>query len=590
MGQHACSGGKQITPVGFDDAEELALAFRQHLAGWPFMRSSCPVDKQVQTFAFVLHTHLPYSRFAGRWPHGEEWLFEAICETYLPLLEVLQQLSTQMPFALTLTLTPVLLEQLQSAEVMQQAEQYMLERETRATQDQRRFERAGESQLAGLAAFYRDWFRSRRLALIEQFNGDLIGAFRGLWERGTIEVVGSAATHAFLPLLSRDSSIRAQLAAGLDSHERLLGRRPAGFWLPECAYRPRTLSPDGLARPGLEEHLAAWGFRFFFVESHALSPGASTAEIVPPHYRVCSSSGSKPEHAPHPVPGGVQPYCWVGDAAVVAIARDHALSMQVWSADTGYPGDGVYREFHKKDEVSGLQYWAVTSKQADLGSKALYDPVAARSRAIQHADHFASSVLHRFEGGTEELVVVAFDTELFGHWWFEGPIWLQRVLGQLQQAGRNLLRPLREHLRLAPPHRRATLAPSSWGQGGDWSTWLNSHTQGLWESLGAAEQNMERLAVGVPEGRLRYAAQAAREILLAQASDWPFLITTGQAREYAWQRFETHLERFRVLGQLALATQELGPEHESYLRKLEREDAVFPSLDLTWFLERQGSV
>ena len=549
---------------------------------------------KLGSFAFVLHTHLPYSRNAGRWPHGEEWLFEAACETYIPLVEMLRSLPEGLPAGLTMSLTPVLLEQLASPEVIAGTLDYIDDRTRRAGRDASRFESLGDPEGAALARFYQDWYDGRGRFLRDVAQGDLVGALRDLESRGLIESISSGATHGYLPLLSRDSSIYAQVRAGVETHRRHMRTSPDGFWLPECAYRGADASADP-RRPGLEEFLEAAGVSFFFVESHAVEGGSPAIDrrSLPEFYLV---HGQGAPGAPAPVsPTGhttARPY-YVADSNVVAIARNRRLSMQVWSADLGYPGDATYREFHKKDSVSGMQYWAISGPGIDLGDKRRYQPGAARERVESHARHFAGEVVAELSRqsevyGERAFVTAVFDTELFGHWWFEGVDWLAAVLRLLGEDERVDVIPVREALRRHPPESAIELPTSSWGTGGDDRTWNNGLTQEMWQTLHQCEVMAERVAARVPMSRRPFVLQALRELLLAQSSDWPFLMTTGQAASYGRRRFETHVERFRLLARLAQAEAIQAAEWE-YLRDVQSRDELFAALDPEWFCERQGS-
>ena len=546
------------------------------------------------SFAFVLHTHLPYSRHAGRWPHGEEWLDEAATDTYIPLLEMLSSLGDDVPFAITISLTPVLAEQLAAPEVMADIESYLRDLIRRSQEDQARFERSGDWQQASLAHFYCRWYEARLRAYLDRFAGDIVGAIRRLQEQGRIEVIASAATHAYLPLLSRDSSVYAQVHTGIEAYRARLASAPQGFWLPECAYRPASGAGDAF-RPGLEEFLGDHGIRFFFVESNAIEGGAAPTGTghLAPWYRGTErlAQASPSGRAPVEFRTTSLPYL-VGTSDVCVVARNRRLSMQVWSAGSGYPGDGRYREFHKRDAGSGLRYWSVTGSGVGLGDKAYYDPDFASECVLGHAKHFAALVVeelqaHRERYGSPGLATAVFDTELFGHWWFEGIEWLGHVLKLLAREGRVRLQPVAGYLEANPPQQRVDLPACSWGAGGDERTWLNDDTRPIWEGIHAAEATMERLVATASPDKGRFLAQAGRELLLMQSSDWPFLVTTGQAREYAWQRFRDHQERFSLLSRLLQAGGCTADEW-AYLERLERLDDLYPFLRPAWFAERQG--
>jgi len=544
-------------------------------------------------FAIVLHSHLPYARGAGRWPHGEEWIHEAILGTYLPLLVALHDLRAQgVRFQVTLGITPILLEQLADHDIDARFVEYADDQVTRATRDAEQFAAAGASNRAGLASFYAHRYVALREAYLVRFGRDLVGAFSDLGRTGHVEILTSAATHGYLPLLD-ERSVQGQLAIGLASTERLTGLRPHGIWLPECAYRP-----------GLEDALEAHGLDHFFTDSTLFSDTPTTAARRTLLSLRTWSAGAVAQLEPPPPASATadafRPYL-VGSSGVAAVARHSEVSGQVWSAATGYPGDEFYREFHRKDDQSGLRYWRVTDTATDLGRKADYDIERAAERARSHAAHFIRVVRdaladHRARTGRDGLLTTTFDSELFGHWWFEGVDWLSQVLRELGHTTTTVARYLADE----PPRERIALREGSWGKNNDHSTWLNADTAWMWEELGRladafaaagtalpndALLTLPRVPPGesrVPPGestgplRARAARQAARELLLAQSSDWLFLRTTGQATDYGIERFKSHVMRFtRALELWRRGT----AEDEAELRTLERADNPFPDAD-----------
>ncbi len=559
----------------------------------------------IGAFTFVLHSHLPYCRRAGRWPHGEEWIHEAASETYLPLLDQLFRLrAAGVPARLTISLTPVLVEQLADPLVIANLEDFLRERRDLAEADIRRFERVGEPHFAAVATWYRDRFTHLLRLLTDEFGGRLVAAFKELEDAGLIEIATSAATHGYLPLMERDSTVWAQVAMGVRTHRRHFGRAPRSFWLPECAYRP-TFQKEGPAgpylKPGLHWFLAQHDVRVFFVETHTIEGGTPVGKAmgdaigpygaIPKRYVV-----PPPEYVPPTMRTTYLPY-WVEQPEVAVLGRNSRTGLQVWSAQHGYPGDFAYREFHKRDGLSGLHYWRVTGADVDLGAKQPWDPTAAFAQAQAHADHFAGLVedlLRAFhaEHGRFGVIAAAYDTELFGHWWFEGVDWLAGVLERLARNPSVQLTTAAAHVAEHPPEDVLVLPESSWGQGGGHFTWLNADTRWMWPVIHRLELQMEALAERYAHatGELRAVLnQIAREALLAQASDWPFLITTGQARDYAMERFENHVERFDRL--VALLDR---PERLGEARRLADEywelDKVFPDIDLQLFARREPPV
>ncbi|MGH2548943.1 MAG: 1,4-alpha-glucan branching protein, partial [Thermomicrobiales bacterium] len=395
---------------------------------------------KLGAFTFVLHSHLPYARQAGMWPHGEEWVHEALAETYLPLLDALNDLRDEgVPFHLTLGITPILAEQLGDQLIIEHFVHYASERAAWAAADITRFESAGNEQLAKLARFYHHWYARTLTSFRDRYNKNVLGAFKQLQDDGFIEISTSAATHGYLPLLSRDSSVYGQIATGIAAYKRWFDRDPRAIWLPECAYRPATLDTSvepPIRRPGIESFLAEQGIRAFFSETHTveggLPVGKAAGDAIGP-YGVVPQAHSVPLTAEEQqVPSTTfRPY-WVGDAPgqVAVMARNNRTGLQVWSGEHGYPGDGVYREFHRKDAVSGMQYWRITGSTVDLGKKEPYDPDIASEKVREHARHFSwlvSDLLRDYhnEQGEFGMISAAYDTELFGHWWFEGVAWLK---------------------------------------------------------------------------------------------------------------------------------------------------------------------
>jgi 1,4-alpha-glucan branching enzyme len=268
--------------------------------------------------------------------------------------------------------------------------------------------------------------------------------------------------------------------------------------------------------------------------------------------------------------------------------------MQVWSGEHGYPGDFCYREFHKKDGSSGLRYWRITGRHVDLADKSEYRPDEAQNRMQEHARHFASLVEELIAGyhsttGQYGIVSAAYDTELFGHWWFEGIDWLREVLRLLAASDIVDLTTASEFVTQHPPENVLALPESSWGQGGNHFTWMNVDTEWMWPIIHEAERRMEELVAMHPDanGSLREVLQqAARELLLLESSDWPFLVTTGQAREYAVTRFEQHVERFNQLAELAGGP--AGPNGRALALDLYERDRVFADIDYRLFRNREG--
>jgi len=560
------------------------------------------------SFCLVLHGHLPYVLHHGTWPHGEDWLYEAVAETYLPLLAVLDECDAwNSPARLTVGLTPVLLEQLAHEHFKAGFERYLADRVAQARSDHKAFEKAGEAPLARLAS---DWQRFYEGAAdhFARLGRDVPAAFAERADRGWVEILTSCATHAYLPLLLEDSSVRAQLRAGAATSQRILGRRPSGIWLPENAYRPTGPWRPAIAwggardRPGTDRALAEEGFSHFFVEHHLIKQCRSTwlrngqwHRVDGDRARCDPGRGWRSVHEPVAVTSDGHP----ADAPV-AFARDPRLCEQVWSGAVGYPADGVYLEFHKKHgEKRGLRYWKITSTKTDLGEKAPYRPEDVAGKIHEHAQHFCGRVKEALADyhqrtGRAGVVVACFDAELFGHWWFEGMRFLRDVCLTLNADPDVTLATAGGYLAEHPVDKAAWLPEGSWGEAGDHRVWTHPKVAWMWEIEYRCETLFGKLTYHLPwrkrDDLRRMLEKAARELLLLQASDWPFVISRGQAVDYGIKRFMQHVARFECLADIAecLASDsrylsQLNEVERFEIRDADIHDVIFPHIDLNWW-------
>ncbi len=515
--------------------------------------------------SFVLHTHLPFVRHPEYDEFLEEsWLYEAITETYIPLIDMLDGLvRDHVPCRLTMSLTPPLLNML-SDSLLQERYLRRLERLIELA-GKERARTQPDPTFSGLAAMYEQLFSHSREVFVEQYGRDLIQAFRRFQELGVLEIIGCAATHGYLPLMQvNEKAVRAQIRVGVDEYRRFLGRDPRGFWLPECAYYP-----------GVDTILKEHGIQYFLVDTHAIQYATPR-----PFYNV---------YAPL--------YC---PSRVAAFGRDLESSKQVWSSVEGYPGDFVYRDFYRDvgydldyeyirpylpptgERVNvGVKYYRITGK---TDQKIPYDPRLASERAAEHAGNFIfnrEKQIAWLAGGMDRppLVLAPYDAELFGHWWFEGPQWLNSVIRKTADAQQSfqLITPS-DYLDRYPTNQVATPTASSWGYRGYNEVWLSSENDWIYRHLHKAADNMTELAArfSLPTAlQHRALNQAARELLLAQSSDWAFLMQQQTAQHYAAQRTTQHLQRFLRLYQ-ALCADEMN---EQWLGEIEARDNIFPTLD-----------
>ncbi len=516
--------------------------------------------------SIVLHAHLPYirhpehSRFLE-----EEWLYEAITETYIPLIRSFQSLIRDgVHFRVTMSLTPTLLSMMVDPLLQSR---YVKHLDRLIELSRREIERTQhDAAFRGLAEMYHGLFIETRQIFCDRYHNDLTRAFKELQDQGYLEIMTCAATHGFLPLMEvQKEAVRAQIRVAAQTHERILGRRPRGIWLPECGFYP-----------GVDEILKEEGIRFFMVDTHGILFGSPR-----PKYGVFA-----------PV------YCRSG---VAAFGRDMESSKSVWSAEEGYPGDANYREFYRDigfdldyDYVrpylngdgsrinTGIKYYKITG----LGDeKQPYSPEVARQKAADHAGNFMFNRekqvehLHGLMEGKKPLIISPYDAELFGHWWFEGPLWLEYLFRKMHhdQDTVKAITPM-EYLEKNPRNQVITPSMSSWGYNGYAEVWLNGSNDWIYRHLHKASERMIEAANrhGRSEGMQRRALnQMARELLLAQSSDWAFIMKTGTHTSYAVKRTKDHLERFtRLWEQTNKNSIDTG-----YLESIESIDNIFPEIN-----------
>jgi 1,4-alpha-glucan branching enzyme len=543
----------------------------------------------------------------GRWPHGTDWLCEAAFECYLPLLDVAHRLVADgISPKWTLNISPVLTEQLGSPEFQKELSFYYDNVRRACVESRDYFAHEGQDAIVALTRFW-EGFYERMWELHRRIGGDIAGTFAELQRGGHVEIITCAATHGYLPLLSRDESIRLQLRTAVETHRRHFGKAPRGIWLPECAYRPRyEWTPpagqhrgDRRLRPGIEEMLAEHGLEFFVADAHLVAAAAPVflyRDYVP---RKTQIGGAGPEVSRKAPLSPYQPYRVAsrgGTGSAIAFFRDPKTTLQVWSREHGYPGEYAYLEFHKKHFPGGLRFWRITDSSGDLGKKTVYDPALAADKVRAHAAHFVDLVADTLEHASADgpaVVCSPYDAELFGHWWFEGPQWLEQVARGMAKAGISRMT-LGEATDTITPAATLALPEGSWGEGGDHRVWLNRDTEWTWDRVYSAEDELSQHLLRAPAGDgdlRRVLAQAARELLLLEASDWQFLITTQAARDYAERRVAEHYADFKRLSEMARELEgggALSPESAETLRRLEREDFVFQHLDPAWALPREA--
>ncbi|MBO9540392.1 DUF1957 domain-containing protein [bacterium] len=517
--------------------------------------------------AMVLHAHLPFVRHPEySFFLEEDWLYEAITETYVPLIEVYDGLINDgIDFRITMTLTPPLVSMLADPLLQSRYVHHIDELIELSEKEVTRTKFDGHFNY--LARYYLDHFKRIRHVFVDQYQGNLVKAFKKFQDLGVLEIVTCGATHGFLPLMQiTPQAVRAQIQVAADSYEKHFGRKPRGIWLPECGYYP-----------GVDRYLKEAGIKYFFTDTHGLlnSTPRSRYGAYSPLY--CPNTG------------------------VAAFARDQESSKQVWSSVEGYPGDPIYREFYRDigydldlDYIgpyvqpdgtrknTGIKYYKITGK---TDQKQPYDPYWARERTAIHAGHFMNcreqQIEHLFSVmGKAPIVVSPYDAELFGHWWYEGPQFIDFLIRKsvYDQDVFKLTTPA-EFLEENPINQVATPSYSSWGDKGYAEFWLNETNDWVYPHLHVAAERMVELANlfrsnGSPV-LTRALNQCARELLLAQSSDWAFIMKTGTMVEYAVKRTKSHLKRFNKLYDEIKA----DAIDEDWLQKCEYLDNIFPEID-----------
>jgi 1,4-alpha-glucan branching enzyme len=516
--------------------------------------------------ALVLHAHLPYVRHPeSDYVLEEEWLYEAITETYIPLLRVYEGwLRDGIDFKITMSMTPPLVTMLRDPLLQERYDEHLRKLQELVALEAERHAHHGHLQY--LSEFYVQEFAEIR-QIWQKYDGDLVAAFQQFQKTNNLEIITCGATHGYLPLMKMyPEAVWAQIQVAVEHYEQNFGQLPHGIWLPECAYYN-----------GLERMLADAGLRYFLTDGHGILYGQ-----------------------PRPRYGTYAPI--FTETGVAAFGRDHESSQQVWSSQVGYPGDPVYREFYKdlgweadyeyikpfimpngQRKNTGVKYHKITGRNLDLGAKQFYDPYWAREKAAEHAANFMYNRQRQIEYlgqmmGRSPIVVSPYDAELFGHWWYEGP-WFIDFLMRKAYYDQKMYRVthLADYLRENPTQQVARPAQSSWGYKGFHEYWLNETNTWVYPHLHKAAERMIALSHREPADELEWRAlnQAARELLLAQSSDWAFIMRTGTMVPYAVRRTRSHLMRFDKLYEDILSAK----IDAGWLEKIEYIDNIFPEVN-----------
>lgn len=537
-------------------------------------------------FTLVLHSHIPYVLSHGNWPHGMDWLYEAAAETYLPLLDVLYRLVQEgISPQVNISFTPVLMHQLKEKSFGAGFKDYLIMKIDSIQADWHFFEKIGNKDILALTHYWRNLYEKIYEDFFDKYKEDIIDAFRILQDEGHIEVLTSAATHSYFPLLSQDESIHSQICQAQHIYHKFFGKQARGFWLPECGYRPgyEWSPPIGgkapYLRQGVDEILEKEGISYFFVDTPLLR-GGETKGVYLERFPALKLLWDKFQKKYLPIPQSSKdpfsPYL-AYPSHLPFFVRDEVSSQQVWSRKNGYPGDSWYLEFHKKHFPGGMMYWRITGSEADLADKAHYDPERTKERLEENSSHFVSTLQEELNKNQGGVIAALYDTELFGHWWFEGPEWMYLVLKKLQGT---FVKPLiaSKCIEKIMPQTLISLPEGSWGEGGFHGTWLNEDTSWIWEKIYKIEGAVKELYELPAQKNKRILNQFFREKFLLESSDWPFLISTWTARDYAENRAATHFERAKTLFDWLKRKEELSAEEGALLQAWETEDNLFEEI------------
>lgn len=523
----------------------------------------------------VLHAHLPFVRHPEYADSLEErWLYEAITETYIPLLDAFERLSGEgMDFRLTLSLTPPLCNMLSDPLLQDRYIKHLdllLELSDKEVVRTRYIPDLNRSALV-----YQARFKRAKELFVHQYNKNLVLAFKKFQDLEKIEIITCGATHAFLPLMQMyPNAVRAQVLTAVNDYRRHFGRNPAGIWNAECGYYP-----------GLDSILAEGNIKYFFTDTHGVL------------------------HADrHPKYGVFAPL--QTDNKVSYFARDVETSHAVWSATEGYPGDPCYREFYRdigfdleyeyiKPYIhesglrisTGIKYHRITSKETPMEYKQPYDPAAAFKRTEDHAANFVHNREMEVEYlsnqmDREPVVVSMYDAELFGHWWYEGPDFIYHTLRRMAQSSTIKAITPSQYLERYPKSQSANPPMCSWGYKGYNEFWLSGPNDWIYRHLHKANERMIELANKYSDAQdtlvVRALNQAARELMLGQSSDWAFIMKTNTMVNYAIKRTQDHLGRFQKIYDMVKAHKIHGP----WLREIEYRDNIFPEIDFRVYCDR----
>ncbi len=567
---------------------------------------------QSGNYVLILHTHLPWVLHHGTWPHGEDWLTEAAAECYIPLLNSFNELMSEgiLP-KVSIGMSPVLCEQLKHPDFKKIFTNYCKAKIKSANEDHKKYIEWGyDPHHVYLAQYWSEWYQARLDDFNKKYDKSIVQSFRKLQDQGAIEILTCGATHGYLPLLPTEKAINMQIKLAKENYKKHFGRDPRGIWLPECAYRPSyewhsmlPIFPYNIPklRPGIEQFLSHHGIQYFVTdEKHIHNSRPLGYYLDNEHTKFKSIIGNNSdnyniEKSPLKI-YDIASSDKVEFGTAKVFTRHHSISMQVWSGQVGYPGEPDYLDFHKKEFGSMLRYWRVTDNKADMMYKTLYHPDWVKDKIDLQSNHFIhhienTSNFYKNQKKLDATVCTPFDTELFGHWWFEGPQFVKAVLKGLHNSPYVKTSTCSEQIFKMQPKEVIGLPEGSWGENNNHDVWSNADNKWTWETLYNDENRLIMLFQkysldSLNPLALRITKQAYRELLLEQSSDWQFLIYTESAKDYSEMRFSNHHSDFNRLCDLAEKAQsanDISESEQKYLEETERRDSIFAEIDLSWW-------
>jgi len=522
------------------------------------MNGQYPKKNVLGQLAIVLHAHLPYVRKNEKNSLEEDWLFQAILECYIPLLQSIESSKNENPLntKLTISLSPTLLSLLNNKKIQETFPNWIETSNDFLNELPKEEKNASSFLMNNLTDKYLYW---------QKCSGNLIEKFKVLNDSGNLDILTCAATHGYLPILRENpETVKGQINTAIRNHINILGTKPLGIWLPECAYYEN-----------LDEILFNSGIRYAILDGHGILNAT-----------------------PRPRYGVYAPIC--SKKGVAFFGRDSESTLPVWSAKDGFPGDKVYREFHKdlgwelpisklqKKGIStkrplGLKFHKITDDEVPLGEKSFYLENEAKQKVAEHADSYLLARSKQLEKLTlsssfKPLLVAPFDAELFGHWWYEGPFFIENLLKNSNKYSIKLTN-LKEFLMQKPNLQICDPSPSSWGQGGYHNYWINDANAWIVPEITKAGSTFVDLCLENSNNdlSLRLFNQAARELLLSESSDWSFILRAGTTTELAKERIERHLFRFWKLVEMIKNNSNINLK---FLEDIEKEDKIFPNINI----------